>query len=180
MCCCRDCSGTVHRTVIEQVRASALTMISSPALIAALAGIVTRVKFHTVLNRSNTDPERMLAEVRLRAESSARHRCRPRSAAIPPMMPSWPLPSLLSPPFLANQRNDVDIRRRMDASILLVKALGGDWNVTSPSQFTQCGMPPGAILPLDSNTPLHTRHGPPDRHITVYSKAVFMISTPNI
>jgi hypothetical protein len=76
------------------------------------------------------------------------------------MMPSWPLPSLLSSTFLANQRNDVDIRRRrMDASILLVKALGGDRNVTDPSQFTQCGTPPGAILPLDSDTPLHTRHG---------------------
>jgi len=33
--------------------------------------------------------------------------------------------------LLANQRNDIDIkRRRMDASVLLVKAIGGGWNTT--------------------------------------------------
>ncbi len=37
---------------------------------------------------------------------------------------------------LANQRNQVDIlRRRMDASVLLVKALGGGWNVKDLPQL---------------------------------------------
>jgi outer membrane protein TolC len=49
---------------------------------------------------------------------------------------------------LANQRNDVDIlRRRMEASILLVKALGGGWNASSLPQFTDSGVPRGAIVP---------------------------------
>jgi NodT family efflux transporter outer membrane factor (OMF) lipoprotein len=37
---------------------------------------------------------------------------------------------------LTNERNQVDIlRRRMDASVLLVKALGGGWNVTDLPQL---------------------------------------------
>ena len=33
--------------------------------------------------------------------------------------------------LLTNQRNDIDIqRRRMDASVLLVKAVGGGWDTT--------------------------------------------------
>jgi NodT family efflux transporter outer membrane factor (OMF) lipoprotein len=50
---------------------------------------------------------------------------------------------------LANQRNDVDIlRRRMEASVLLVKALGGDWNVSKLPSLTLHGLPDGAIVPL--------------------------------
>jgi outer membrane protein TolC len=37
---------------------------------------------------------------------------------------------------LSNERNQVDIlRRRMDASVLLVKALGGEWDVADLPQF---------------------------------------------
>ena len=50
---------------------------------------------------------------------------------------------------LANQRNDVDIlRRRMEASIRLVKALGGGWDVSSLPKLTESGFPRGAIVPL--------------------------------
>jgi NodT family efflux transporter outer membrane factor (OMF) lipoprotein len=46
---------------------------------------------------------------------------------------------------LANERNDVDIlRRRMEADILLVKALGGGWTVSSLPVLTEGGFPKGA------------------------------------
>jgi putative PIN family toxin of toxin-antitoxin system len=59
--------GTPH-LLLERIRAGTLTLVSSPALIAELAGIIVRPKFSTTLARSSTDPERMLAEVRFLAE----------------------------------------------------------------------------------------------------------------
>jgi outer membrane protein TolC len=39
---------------------------------------------------------------------------------------------------LQNERNDVDIlRRRMDASVLLVKALGGGWSTSQLSKISE-------------------------------------------
>ena len=55
--------GTPH-ALIEQVRAGALTMISSPSLLAELADVLNRPKFQAILSRSNTDPEQTLAELR--------------------------------------------------------------------------------------------------------------------
>ncbi len=50
---------------------------------------------------------------------------------------------------LFNERNDVDIqRRRMEASILLVKALGGGWDTSQLPVLTERGLPRGAVVPL--------------------------------
>jgi putative PIN family toxin of toxin-antitoxin system len=54
--------------LIEQVRAGALTLVSSPALLAELAEVAARPKFKDAFARSNTDPELMLAYLRLLAE----------------------------------------------------------------------------------------------------------------
>ena len=59
--------GTPH-ALMEQVREGALGLVSSPALIAELARIVTRPKFGIALARSDTDPDRLLAELRLLVE----------------------------------------------------------------------------------------------------------------
>jgi uncharacterized protein len=54
--------GTPH-ALIEQARAGALTVISSPSLLAELAEVINRPKFQAILDRSNTDPEEMLADL---------------------------------------------------------------------------------------------------------------------
>jgi putative PIN family toxin of toxin-antitoxin system len=62
--------GKPHR-LIEQVRAGALILVSSPALLAELAEVIARPKFKSALARSSTDPELMLAQMRLLAEITA-------------------------------------------------------------------------------------------------------------
>jgi putative PIN family toxin of toxin-antitoxin system len=54
--------------LIDQVRAGALGFVSSPALLAELAEVIARPKFKSALARSDTDPELLLAQVRLLAE----------------------------------------------------------------------------------------------------------------
>jgi NodT family efflux transporter outer membrane factor (OMF) lipoprotein len=50
---------------------------------------------------------------------------------------------------LSNESNEVDIlRRRMEATVRLVMALGGDWNVASLPALKERGLPAGAIVPL--------------------------------
>lgn len=55
--------GTPH-ALLDRVREGELTFISSPALLAELAEVLARPQFETVLARSNTSRERLLAEVR--------------------------------------------------------------------------------------------------------------------
>jgi len=59
--------GRPH-ALMEQVRAGALTLISSPALLAELAEVMNRPKFQVILAGSKTDPEQTLVELRRLAE----------------------------------------------------------------------------------------------------------------
>lgn len=59
--------GAPH-ALVERVRDGTLTMISSPALLGELTEVVTRSKFHHILERSATNPDQILAEIRQLAE----------------------------------------------------------------------------------------------------------------
>jgi len=55
--------GAPH-ALLEQARDGALTLISSPSLLAEFAEVINRPKFRAILDRSNTDPEQTLAALR--------------------------------------------------------------------------------------------------------------------
>lgn len=59
--------GPPH-ALLEHVRAGTLAMVSSPALLAELTHVIGRAKFDSILARSTTTRERVLAEVRQLAE----------------------------------------------------------------------------------------------------------------
>lgn len=59
--------GAPH-ALMECVRSSTLTLVSSPALLAELTDVIGREKFDTVMARSHTSRERSLDEVRQLAE----------------------------------------------------------------------------------------------------------------
>lgn len=59
--------GAPH-ALLKRVRDSALTLISSPALLAELAEVIGRAKFNSILARSQSSQASVLAEVRQLAE----------------------------------------------------------------------------------------------------------------
>jgi putative PIN family toxin of toxin-antitoxin system len=59
--------GPPH-TLLEQVRAGAVAMVSSPMLLAELTDVIGRPKFDTILARTSTSHERLLADVRRMTE----------------------------------------------------------------------------------------------------------------
>ncbi|HJU18605.1 MAG TPA: putative toxin-antitoxin system toxin component, PIN family [Stellaceae bacterium] len=59
--------GPPHR-LLEQIRNGALTLVSSPGLLAELADVLKRPKFQAILTRSGTTAESVLAELTQLAE----------------------------------------------------------------------------------------------------------------
>jgi uncharacterized protein len=59
--------GPPH-VLLEHVRASTLSLVSSPALLAELTDVLGRTKFDAILTRTNISRERVLAEARQLAE----------------------------------------------------------------------------------------------------------------
>lgn len=60
--------GGIPHALMEHVRNGALTLISSPALLAELARVIDRPKFDVIFLRTHTSRAQTLAEVRLLAE----------------------------------------------------------------------------------------------------------------
>ena len=59
--------GPPH-ALIEEAKAGSFTIVSSPALLGELSAVLRRRKFHAILSRSRTDPERELGNLRRLAE----------------------------------------------------------------------------------------------------------------
>lgn len=51
-------------SLLQQVRAGVVSMVSSPALLVELADVLGRAKFDAILAQSSTSRERSLTEVR--------------------------------------------------------------------------------------------------------------------
>ena len=54
--------------LLTQVRAAAIDLITSPALLEELADVISRKKFAAILERTTRTPERILSELRALAE----------------------------------------------------------------------------------------------------------------
>ena len=59
--------GPPH-ALLEHVRAGAVSLVSSPVLLAELADVIGRAKFDAILTRTNTSREHSLTELRQLAE----------------------------------------------------------------------------------------------------------------
>ena len=114
---------------MEQFRAGALGLISSPALLAELAGVMNRPKFQVILARSNIDLERTLGELRRMAE----------------IIDPQPLPAPVS-------RDPSD-----DAVLALAVALQADLIITGDADLLTLGS--HAVIPIIGPAEAITRIG---------------------
>ena len=105
--------GGTPRALLEHVRNGAVTLISSPALLAELARVLERPKFDVVLLRSNTSRAQTLAEVRQLADVID--------------------PSLLSQPVCRDKDDDEVLALAVDAQVDIV--ISGDDDLLSLGSF---------------------------------------------
>ncbi len=57
------------KALLEKVRSGSIALVSSPALLAELARVISRAKFDSILKRTNTSREQALAQLRQLTES---------------------------------------------------------------------------------------------------------------